>query len=96
MGYEIDAARRYDEMAEVGRPLNFVYNMPQVQNPNSGGSSNFKGVSWNRGNNKWKAEIYNDDKKNNLRIFDDEEKAALKYDEVAATLGRSLNFPGRT
>jgi len=39
------------------------------------------------------AQIKEGGKSTHLGSFDDEEEAARKYDEVAATLGRPLNFP---
>ena len=55
--------------------------------------SAFRGVSWHKGNKKWVAQIMKDGKTTNLGYFDDEQEAARKYGEVAATLGRTLNFP---
>lgn len=59
-------------------------------------SSQFKGVSWSRAAHKWKAEIYLDGRSNYLGHFNDEEEAARKYDEVAAGLNRTLNFPAQS
>eukprot|EP00613_Pedinella_sp_CCMP2098_P018127 CAMPEP_0171769984 /NCGR_PEP_ID=MMETSP0991-20121206/53252_1 /TAXON_ID=483369 /ORGANISM="non described non described, Strain CCMP2098" /LENGTH=285 /DNA_ID=CAMNT_0012375093 /DNA_START=62 /DNA_END=917 /DNA_ORIENTATION=+ len=58
-----------------------------------GSSSKFKGVSWDRKNQKWKAQICIDGKSTYLGIFDNEEEAARKYDENAAYLGKTVNFP---
>jgi hypothetical protein len=59
-------------------------------------SSQYKGVSWSRAAQKWKAEIYIDGKSNYLGHFNNEEEAAHKYDELAAGLNRTLNFPARS
>ena len=52
-----------------------------------GGTTNFKGVSWNKLKNKWVAAIMIDGKTTHLGYFDDEETAARAYDEQAARLG---------
>jgi AP2 domain len=58
------------------------------------GSSNYKGVSWAAG--RWRAVIKADGKNINLGRFDDEESAAIAYDEAArrcfGEYGR-YNFP---
>ena len=55
--------------------------------------SKFVGVSWFKNAKKWKAAIRIDGKSKNLGYFDDEKEAACKYDEQAALLNRSVNFP---
>lgn len=60
------------------------------------GTSRFKGVSWNRGDQRWQAEISIDRRRKYLGRFHDEIEAALAYDEAArAAFGEfaRLNFP---
>eukprot|EP01046_Picozoa_sp_COSAG06_P021185 COSAG06_NODE_1580_length_9031_cov_6.088894_8_plen_355_part_00 len=68
------------------------------------GPSKFVGVSWNKQNRKWKAQISHDGKQQHLGSFDDEHEAALAVDTAARRLrgedahgGREgrhwLNFP---
>jgi uncharacterized membrane-anchored protein len=59
-------------------------------------SSQYRGVSWQKSENKWKAQIRYDGKKHYLGLFKDEEEAAREYDRPARTkLGEKaqLNFP---
>jgi len=56
-------------------------------------SSTFRGVSWHKLNQKWKANISINGKTKHVGYFDDEETAATKFDEHAAPLGRAVNFP---
>jgi hypothetical protein len=98
LGYfhsEDDAARKYDEFAAPqGRPLNFpAPGTHCVVKGGRGGTSGFKGVSWHKKKKKWVAQIMISGKVTYLGYFDVEEDAARKFDEVAAPLGRVINFP---
>lgn len=61
-----------------------------------GGSSRFKGVSWDRATGNWRANIQIDGKGRNLGRFADEEVAARAYDSAAVRFHGEfahLNFP---
>ena len=93
---EEDAARKYDEAAEpLGRPLNFPREgeLSAAQKRFTEKPSKWKGVCWNSQKSTWKAQITVNGKLTYLGSFSDEIEAALKYDEVAASLGRRLNKP---
>ena len=58
------------------------------------GSSRFVGVTWNKSEQKWKAQLH--DRGNTISLYagDDEEAAARAWDAAAAKIGRTnLNFP---
>ena len=59
----------------------------------TGKSSRFKGVSWDKVYQRWRAGISIDKKHTNLGTFINEADAARKYDEAALKAGRPLNFP---
>ena len=57
------------------------------------GSSRFRGVTWNKAEKKWKAQLQQEGKKIMLYVGDDEEEAARAWDVAAAKAGRTnLNF----
>ena len=100
---EEEAARAYDVAAALqGKALNFpaAGDDASAVKGGRGGTSRFKGVSWNKGNCKWQAQIqnkvlsFNNGKKKHLGSFSDEYSAACSYDRAAAPLGMPLNFPG--
>jgi hypothetical protein len=55
--------------------------------------SRFTGVSWDKDKGKWRAQIFEDCKKNHLGYFVDEKDAARGYDAGAARIGRPMSFP---
>ena len=55
--------------------------------------SKYVGVTWDKQNKKWKAQIRIDGKKKGLGYYHDEKEAARMYDEQAALLGKPVNFP---
>lgn len=61
------------------------------------GSSRYKGVCWNKRKNKWRARLSHKGKREFLGDFEDEQKAALAYDERVKQLFHNcperLNFP---
>jgi hypothetical protein len=81
------AAQKYDEHAFlVNKPLNFL--------PSKTTSTVFVGVSYDRANMKWRAQMLTNGKRNNLGYYETDIEAATKYDEFASRLGLPVNFPG--
>ena len=54
--------------------------------PLTGKTSIYKGVHWDKKNQKWRAQIKIGSKQKHLGLFIDESAAALKYNEAAAVL----------
>ena len=50
------------------------------------------GLNWNSTEEMWGVNIFKKGKIENLGLFENDEEAALKYDEEAAPLGLPLNF----
>lgn len=68
----------------------------QNTRPRRGGTSQYKGVSWDKQRGKWQVYIYIDSRQFHLGLFDDEVEAALTYDRRARIeFGEFayLNFP---
>ena len=100
---ETEAARAYDATVRaqsLDKPLNFPDDLstaPGVYVPKKKrvASSRFRGVSWDKTKQKWKAQIYFDGKSKNIGSYDDETEAARAYDATvrAQSLDKPLNFP---
>lgn len=60
----------------------------QITTRLSRGSSQFRGVSWNRQKNRWQASIFLDKKKVYLGFYNDEREAAYAYDRAIKRFGR--------
>ena len=97
---EEEAARRYDEAAErLNLPLNFPKEGNPLQQVQKGkkftnARSQYTGVR-PCANGRFRATITKDKTQEHLGYYSDEEAAACKYDEAAATLGRPTYFPPR-
>ena len=100
------AAHIYDEQAALlCKAVNFPLheNMEQAVKraperdlsklPNVYRASKYIGVNWNKGRKKWEAKITINGKRKSLGYYQDENEAARTYDEQAALLNRSVNFP---
>jgi hypothetical protein len=93
---EEGAARAFDEhAASLGRPINFPGpgQALAVKRGAHGIVSQYTGVSWNMGMQKWEANTNIDGKNNQLGYHSNEKAAARAYDECAGPLGRPVNFP---
>lgn len=70
--------------------------MANTRKRTDGVTSRFKGVSWNRLGNNWRAQIVRDGKNTHIGVFDSEVDAARAYDHEAFQLRGEyalLNFP---
>lgn len=79
--------RNRDGLDNRRRNLRVCSNQQNMWNTRSRpGSSQYKGVSWNKARNKWSAQITVNGKKKHLGFFVDETQAALAYDKYAKEL----------
>jgi hypothetical protein len=93
---EDDAARAFDERAApLGRRVNFPGpgQAPALKRGAHGIVSQYKGVCWDIGHEKWRAQSGIDGKQAHLGYHSSEEAAARAYDERAGPLGWPVNFP---
>jgi hypothetical protein len=102
---DAEAAKAYDNFVRIaGRPLNFPVGPDERQAARTTGkSSQFVGVNWCARSGKWRvnlalshetAEGILKNANKSLGYFEDEEAAAMRYDEGAACHGKPVNFPG--
>jgi hypothetical protein len=95
---ELEAAKQYDTAAREHLGVRAVLNFPPAGSQNSGGrgSSTYRGVSWDKQKNKWRAQVQSAGKVHYIGHFDEELKAAKAYDQAAGKLRGAnavLNFP---
>lgn len=77
------------------RSCDFIENS-RNKSPIKGSSSKYKGVSWNKQNQKWYSSIRINGNPKHLGCFDDEIESAKAYDEMAKIHHKEfayLNFP---
>ena len=89
---EVDAAKAFDEEARRVRGARASVNFPktEAEMKRAGYSSKYRGVSWHKGHNKWRAEVRMDGKKVYLGHYDDEFQAALAYDLYVAKVKNAM------
>jgi hypothetical protein len=95
---EQEAARAYDKAARAQQGEKAQLNFPAEGESGPRQSSQYRGVCWNKSNNKWIAKTTYDGKMHHLGCFEDEEEAAKAYDRAArAQHGEKaqLNFPAK-
>ena len=87
-GVEIDHINRskLDNRKENLRIVNHSQNSKNLSKTKSKTTSNFKGVSWYKKRQKWRAYIVLNNKQTHLGYFDSEYEAALKYNQKAQEL----------
>jgi hypothetical protein len=93
---EKEAAKAYDQAARAQHGKKAQLNFPAEGESGPRKSSKYRGVSWFKRENKWRAKIQYDGKQHTLGRFNDEEEAARVYDRAArAQHGEKaqLNFP---
>lgn len=60
--------------------------------PKAGGSSKYKGVSWQKSRNKWYSQIRINGRCKNLGRYNDEREAAIAYNRALKTLGIEVAY----
>ena len=87
---EIEAAKAFDAAAREIRGDKAKVNFPlnKIEKDQSKYSSKFRGVSWHKGHNKWRAEVRVEGKKVYLGHYTNEAEAALAYDLYVAKVKR--------
>jgi len=77
--------------ADKPAPVAALADQAKAKRGTHGIASRFKGVTWNKADQKWKGQIKINGKTVHLGLFLTEEDAARKYNEIALKLGRPLN-----
>jgi hypothetical protein len=82
---EEEAARIYDKAARAQHGDKAQLNFPAEGESGPRQSSKYRGVSWDKNKNKWKAQLRYDGKQHNIGYFEGEEEAARAYDRAVRT-----------
>jgi len=69
-----------------------VQTRARYSGPQRGTSSRYKGVSWQKGRQKWYAQIKIDGRSKNLGRYEREEDAAAAYDKAIRSLGIDIAY----